>query len=90
MARLSYVALKVSTKSWGSIGFPEGTWRLGATCVPIEETNGSPTLGAGVLEHEGVLVVAGLHTVHEQTLCALVVSELGLESIDHLMVRARD
>jgi len=90
MARLAYVALKVSTETWVSVGFPKGTWRLDAICVSIEESKGAPSLDAGILDHDGELNVGGLHVADEQRLCTGSDNALGLESIDHLMVRTRE
>lgn len=90
MVRLAYVALKVSTETWGSVGFPKGAWRLDAICVSIEESKGVPSLVAGILDHDGELKVGGLHIAEEQCSCTEIDNSLGLESIDHLMVRTRE
>jgi len=90
MARLAYLALKVSTETWGSVGFPKGTWRLAAVCVSIEDSKGVPSLHAGILDHDGELKVGGLHVAEEQRSCSEIDNALGLESIDHLMVRTRN
>lgn len=90
MVRLASVVLRVSTHDWRNAGFPCGIWKLSETCVSINEGDGAPCLLAGLLGHDGEIQVAGFETLHSLVDCSNTTNEIGLEAIDHLMVRARN
>ena len=90
MALLAHVELSVPTASWEAVGFPPATWNLGKTCVSLVEPEKSPQITADIVGLQGEIGVANMRPTADLRWFPAATSELGLESIDHLMVRTRD
>lgn len=90
MALLAHVALSVPTASWEAVGFPVGTWKLGETCVSFDELESASGITADIVGVQGDLGVANMRSGAGLPSCPAGTDQLGLVSIDHLMVRTKD
>ena len=90
MALLVRIGLRVPMNAWCSVGFPAGTWRLGDTCVSVDDCSGPSVLMAEIAECGDDIAVAGMERSSGQVTCTSAMNGLDLEAIDHLMVRTRE
>lgn len=90
MASLTRLDLNVSSAAWNAVGFPIGAWKLGNTCVSVGEHEAKQGISASILGLEGDIGVLNLTPSTDVPFCEVASEALGLESVDHLMVRTRD
>jgi len=90
MATLAILDLRVPTTAWNAVGFPLGMWRLGDTCVSIGDSHGQASVTAAVTGLRGNAEIRHLQPTSDVPSCAALHEDMGLEAIDHLMVRTKD
>ena len=90
MATLAILDLRVPTTAWNAVGFPLGMWRLGDTCVSIGDSHGQASVTAAVTGLRGNAEIRHLQPTSDVPSCVASREDMGLEAVDHLMVRTTE